>query len=148
MDPNFVQHSIGDLSSRFLGYLLFVLAYATVIHGGIRAIVPDKWEGSWYDEALIYAVGILLALMVDLNAFFYVAGITNDQYVSSLSARAADGSPSAWFLPTVVIAMCNVLTGALVGGGKKVIVGVAEEFTSGYEKIKSMMDRKANGGAQ
>ena len=141
MDPNFVQHALTDIAVRFFGYLIFILAFSTAIHGGMRAVIPDRWENSWYDEAVIYTVGVVIALMIDMNLFFYVGGLTNTQYTLSLPARRADGSPSAWFAPWLVIFTCNIITGALIGAGKKVIVGIGEEFTSGWEAIKRMLGR-------
>jgi hypothetical protein len=151
MDPNFVQHSLADISARFLGYLVFILAYSTGIHGGVNGMFKTfgvDISTTKKDDFVKGFLGIAIALMVDLNFLFYVAGLTNGQFANSLDVRTAEGSPSAWFPPMATIFVCNIITGTLVVGGKRVIVGIAEEFSSGYQKIKNLLENKANGGAQ
>jgi len=145
MDPDFVQHSLSDISVRFAGYLIFILAYSTAINGGINGMFAtfgvDVTTTKWDDVAKGVA-GMLLAVMIDLNMFFYVAGVTNGQFANSIEARAADGSPSALFSPWMVVLFCNLLTGTLVVGGKKVITGVAEQFGSGFTAIKNAISNR------
>lgn len=143
MDPNFVQHSIADITTRFGGYLVIILALSTAIHGGVRGILGllgVDLEGV-ADEFVIGVLGILFALMLDLNLFFYVIGITNTQLVLSQAARLADGSPSGIFPPVMVIGLSNIVTGTMVVGGRKVIVGIAKEFGAGVEGIKKALNK-------
>lgn len=148
MDPNFVQHSLVDISVRFSGYLIFILAFSTAIHGGVDglfALFGCEVKDTKLDDGVKAGLGITIATLVDLNLFFYVGGITNTQFAQSLAARAADGSPSAWLPPVFAILVCNLITGSMVGGGKRVIVGVAREFGSGYEAIKKAIGNRGNG---
>jgi len=141
---DFVQHDIADIATRFFGYLVFILAYSTGIHGGVRAafeVFNLDLKNTWWDEVAIAVLGIFFALAIDLNLFFYIAGITNTQYAMSVSVRAADMSPSALFPVGLVITVCNVVTGAMVVGGRKAVVGIAEEFKQGLEAIKAIRDR-------
>ena len=148
LDPNFVQHALDDIAVRFFGYLAFILAYSTVIHGSVRAVftlLGVALKDTWWDDAAIAALGIFFALCLDWNSMFYIAGITNEQYVKAMPIMAAHGSPAAWFPPTLVIGVCNVITGALVIGGRKSIVGIADEFKKGIEALKEIIGRRSNG---
>ena len=150
MDPNFVQHDIADISIRFFGYLIFILAYSTGIHGGVRAtfqVCRVSLIDTWWDEVAIAALGIFFALSLNLNLFFYVAGLTDDQFVHALPVMAGYGVPAGLLPAWLTIGVCNVVTGAMVVGGRKAIVSVAEEFRHGFDAIKAIMDRKANGAA-
>jgi len=148
LDPNFVQHGLDDIAVRFFGYLAFILAFSTVIHGAVQAtfaLFHLDLRDTWYDEAAIATLGIFFALACDWNAVFYIAGLTNGQYAHALPFLRADGSPAGWFSPTLVIGAGNVLTGALVIGGRKSIVGIGEEFAKGFEAIKGLLSRTTNG---
>ena len=147
MDPNFVQHSIPDLVTRFSGYLIFILAYSTAIHGGVNgafALLGIDVQKSKWDDIVKGALGMALALMLDFNLFFYVAGMTNAQYMNALPRMAEHGSPAAGVPAGLGFATCNVITGTMVVGGKRVIVGVAREFTSGVEAIKKAFSKKTD----
>ena len=149
LDPNFVQHGLDDIAVRFFGYLAFILAYSTVIHGSVRAaftVFGVDLKDTWWDDVAIATLGIFFALCLDWNSMFYIAGITNEQYVKAMPIMATHGSPAAWFNPTLVIAVCNVLTGALVIGGRKSIVGIAEEFQKGLGALKEILNRKTGNG--
>ena len=151
MDPNFVDHEFATLTARVGEYLVFILFYATVVWGGVQGLLRllgVKLEKTRLDEWLIAAVGMLVAVMRDLNAFNYVEGTTNVQWALSLTARAADGSPSAWFPVWLTILVANLLTGAMVVGGRRTIVGIAQSFGSGAQAIKDAMgNRQAPGRA-
>lgn len=145
MDPNFVQHSLSDISVRFAGYLIFILAYSTAINGGVNGMFATfgvDVTQSKADDIVKGIAGMFLAVMIDLNMFFYVGGITNGQFTNSLAERALDGSPSGYFPPITVILFCNLFTGLLVVGGKKVITGVAEQFGSGVTAIKKAISNR------
>uniref|UniRef100_A0A6M3KAH6 Uncharacterized protein n=1 Tax=viral metagenome TaxID=1070528 RepID=A0A6M3KAH6_9ZZZZ len=147
MDPNFVQHGLDDIAIRFLGYLVFILAYSTGVHGGVRAafaVFRIRAADTWWDEACIAALGIFFALALDMNLFFYVAGLTNEQYVGALPVLRAHGSPAGYFNATLVIGVANVVTGAMVVGGRKAIVGMADSFVDGFNRIKGLIPK--NGG--
>lgn len=150
MDPNFVQHSLADISTRFFGYLVFILAYSTVIHNAVRGtlrLVKIDLAKTWWDEAAIAALGIFFALGMDFNALFYIAGITNAQFFNAHPELREQASPAGWIPSGLVIAMCNIVTGAMLIGGRRVIVATAEEFQKGLESIKKIMDRKTNGAS-
>lgn len=145
MDPAFVQHSIVDLTTRVAGYLVFILAYASMVWGGVHGIFrmfKVSLEG-WADEVAIAVVGILGALMMDWNMWFYVAGLTETQFVLSHAARGEMGSPSAWFPPDLVLLFGNITTGALVVAGKRTIVGIAESFGDGVRSIQDAVSNRA-----
>jgi hypothetical protein len=149
---DFVQHSIGDISVRFFGYLIFILAYSTVIHGAVRATFGvfeiTNLKETWWDEAAIAVLGIFLALACNWNALFYIGGITEPQFVGALAGMAKNGAPGGYIPPWLTIGICNIVTGALAVGGRKTIVGVAAEFQAGLTAIKKIMSSKANGGSQ
>ena len=142
LDPAFVQHSIGDLATRFSGYLIFILAFSTMVWGGVQGmfyffkveIAETKW-----DEWCILVVGLFFAVGLDWNMWFYVAGLTEPQFVKSLELRSEMGSPSAWIHPTIVLLACNLTTGALVVAGKRTIVSMAESFADGMRSIKQAL---------
>lgn len=151
MDPNFVQHAIGDVSTRFFGYLIFILAYSTVIHGGVRAAFGvcgmTNLKDTWWDDVAIAVAGVFLAISMNWNALFYIAGITEPQFVAALQPMQASGALAGYIPAWLTILVCNVLTGALAVGGRKTIVATAEEFQRGLEAIKKIMSRN-NGGTQ
>jgi hypothetical protein len=149
MDPNFVQHSITDLITRFAGYLIFIGAYSTAISGGVNGMFKmfgvdlDKTKA---DTFVIACVGMIAALLIDLNMFFYIAGITNAQFTHSAAERWSDGAISGWVPAVVTITFCNLVTGTLVVGGKKVIKGIATEFAGIVSFVKGKFgngDKKA-----
>ena len=149
VDSGFVQHAISDISARFFGYLVFILAYSTVVHGSVRAafaLTGLNLHKTWWDDAAVGVLGVFFALAMDLNAMFYIAGVTPSQYVTARTAWAGLGVPGGSIPASWLFFVCNITTGALVIGGRKAIVGIAEEFQKGLEAIKAIMSRKANGG--
>lgn len=142
MDPNFVDHPLGALVARVLEYLVFVLFYSTAIYGGVQGLFRFcglKLEKTSLDEWVIAMLGMAFALMLDLNMWFYVNGQTNAQWAYSVALRAEQGSPSAWFPVWLIILFCNLTTGAMVVGGKRVILGVTKEFGDGVEALKTAL---------
>ena len=164
MDPNFVQHSIVDISGRFLGYLVCILAYSVALNTVCNKVLfgTPWWEKTigdgWTDDAgahhpskyipgidpgtyIIIGLGIMFAIMLDWNLFFYVGGVTNTQFALSMGERAADGSPSAWFEVSTVILWCNIITGAMAGLGRAAIQAAADDFAQGRDYIMSKVKK-------
>ena len=145
MDPNFVQHAMTDIFARFFGYLVFILAYSTLIHGAVQAmfrVFGLTLADTIWDEICIGSLGIFFGLALNLNGFFYIGGVTDEQFVQALPVMKAFGVPAGYLGATLVIFMCNVTTGAMVVGGRRTVVAMADEFSKGFAAIKAAMDRK------
>jgi len=141
--------TILTVSSRFFEYLVFVLAYSSIIHGAVQGtfrFLHLKLADTWWDEAAIAVLSLFFAVGMDWNAMFYIANVTPDQYLGARAAWIQMQMPAASMPPYLVFLAGNVVTAAMVVIGRQGVVAIAEEFRKSLDAIRVRRDHKVQNG--
>ena len=159
MDAALFNYDISEITSRLTATLIHLLVYSAFIWGGLGIIfstrmfksmigdgvdgkpsthIPDSNPKPW----ISIAVGFLLSFFMDLNFFFYYAGVSNQQYIDALAQMREQGLALGYVPPALGIVFFNFVTGLVVGSGPKAFISIAEVFAAAKDKIMAALNKK------
>ena len=157
MDPDFIQHSVGDVSTRFAGMLLMLLGYSTFIYATVQWICTVEWfkdrigqnkgegKGFWMRFDLRPWISGLLGLTVayglHLNFALYLAGYTI-KHLQQADILLASMGIWAFVPPAVTVLVGETVTGIALGAGPKLFVELSKTFGRTPDAILANMERK------
>tara|TARA_R110000765_G_scaffold238069_1_gene340729 strand:+ start:20 stop:505 length:486 start_codon:yes stop_codon:yes gene_type:complete len=158
MDPNFVQHTLGDVTTRFLGMILYLLGFSVMIYSLIQWLIDTPFfkkrigakagEGNkfWarFDVRpwLSVSLGLFIAWSFHLNFALYLLGLTEPHYVHGIAARAEVTGLANIFQPDMVIFFTEVMTGIAIGAGPKFFIGLSKTFASTRDAVLANINSK------
>jgi len=174
MDPNFVQHSVADISTRLFGVLVFLMGLSVVLWACLGVFFGTRWYARNFGKGLngtpsrffpgydprpwiAIVVGCYFAVGYNLNFIQYYLGVSDAAFAIAAGQYVPEGAIKigpdmqdlgivTGYIPVwLTVLLGNIATGFAIGGGPKVFIGAAKEFARARDAIAKAFDKRVNG---
>lgn len=162
MDPNFVQHTLADVTTRFVGMLGMLMGFSIPLYAVLRVLFETPWYNrtfgkGWDDDGvsipsrffpncdprawISMCIGWFIGIGLNVNMWFYMAGLTDGQVSGAQGAQAELGIVAGFIPFWLLVFVLNSLSGLAIGMGPKVIISMAKTWQNVKNQIATIFQK-------